>query len=198
MRHIPLSQCRVEATLRRGRFFFLILSIALSLPALTIDGAEAASRSQADWGRFVTTNPPVAAPEIPFFNARNNPLRLSNFMGRVVLINFWATWCPACITEMPELDRLQSIKGKDGLTVLIIAQNSGPADRVRRFLEDRGIRNLEVYIDHEGIFGQAFGQSMLPTSILIDTKGFEVSRLVGAHAWSSPETVALIDRYLPR
>lgn len=154
------------------------------------------SSSQVEWGHFVTTNPPVAAPEIPFYDAKGNSLRLSSFKGRVVLVNFWATWCPACITEMPELDRLQSMKGKDGLVVLAIAQNSGSTARIKRFLENRGIRNLEVYLDHGRILGQAFEQSMLPTSILIDSKGFEVGRLVGAHKWTSPETVELIDRYI--
>ncbi len=175
----------------------IICMLALTFVFGSISGGWAGN-SQADWGKFVTTNPPATAPEVPFYDSENNPLRLSKFKGRVVLINFWATWCQACITEMPELDLLQSIKGNDGLVVLAIAQNSGRAAVIQKFLDGRNIENLEVYFDHGRLLGLAFGQTMLPTSILIDANGFEVGRLVGAYKWSSAKTMALIDHYLPQ
>ena len=148
-------------------------------------------------GGFVTANPPEQAPDIPFSDADGVKHRLSGYRGKVVLLNFWATWCPACVMEMPALDRLQGELGGDDFVVLAVSQDGAGAAIVSRFLKLHKLNQVSVFIDDHRRLGSAFDQDMLPTSILLDPEGREVGRLVGPAEWHSPEAMALI-RYVMR
>ena len=143
-------------------------------------------------GSFVAAIPPEVAPEVPFFDADRVPHTLSEYRGKVVLVNFWASWCPACIMEMPALDRLQAKLGSKHVIVLAISQDVGGAAVVRRFFQSHKLEYLSVLIDNQRRLGLAFNQDMLPTSVLLDPEGREVGRLVGPADWSSPQALELI------
>jgi thiol-disulfide isomerase/thioredoxin len=149
-------------------------------------------------GSFVAANPSEVVPEIPFFDANDVPHTLSEYRGKVVLVNFWGSWCPACIMEMPALDRLQAELGGGNFVVLAISQDSGGAAVVRRFLESHKLEHLSVLIDGQRRLGLAFNQHMLPTSMLLDPEGREVGRLVGPADWSSPQALELIRFFVVR
>ena len=149
-------------------------------------------------GSFVAAIPPEVAPEIPFFDADGVPHTLSEYRGKVVLVNFWASWCPACIMEMPALDRLQAELGSEHVIVLAISQDVGGAAVVRRFFQSRKLEHLSVLIDDQRKLGLAFNQDMLPTSVLLDPEGREVGRLVGPADWSSPQALELIRFFMVR
>jgi thiol-disulfide isomerase/thioredoxin len=149
-------------------------------------------------GSFVATIPPEVAPEIPFFDANRVPHTLSEYRGKVVLVNFWASWCPACIMEMPSLDRLQAELGSKHVIVLAISQDAGGVAVVRRFFESHKLEHLSVLIDNQRRLGLAFNQDMLPTSVLLDPEGREVGRLVGPADWSSPQALELIRFFVVR
>lgn len=149
-------------------------------------------------GSFVAAIPPGVAPEVPFFDADRAPHTLSEYRGKVVLVNFWASWCPACIMEMPALDRLQAELGSKHFIVLAISQNVGGAAVVRRFFQSHKLEHLSVLIDNQRRLGLAFNQDMLPTSVLLDPEGREVGRLVGPADWSSPQALELIRFFVVR
>jgi len=134
--------------------------------------------------------------EAEFRNASGEHLTLADFRGRVVLLNLWATWCGPCRAEMPALDRLQAMHQGDGLAVLAVSVDKGGSAAVQHFFEQRGLRNLTPYLDANGATVRAFGARRIPTTLIIDRDGNVVGSLVGPKQWDSPDTAALIRRYL--
>ncbi|WP_024537108.1 TlpA family protein disulfide reductase [Comamonas badia] len=109
---------------------------------------------------------------------------LSDLKGRVVLLNFWATWCGPCKEEMPTLQTLAEIEG-DALAVLAI-DVAEPVARVRRYLQATGLQ-LTVLRDPEGDIARAWGATVFPTTVLIDTQGRARQVVLGAVDWTGPE-----------
>jgi len=147
---------------------------------------------------FTLLDPPVPAPLEVFTDLEGRRVRLADFAGRVVLVNFWATWCAPCVREMPALDRLQAALGDAGLTVATVSIDRGGRDVVEGFAAELGLRHLGLYLDPEATLAGAFGVTGLPTTFLVDATGQVVGGLQGAAEWDSPEAAALIRYYLDR
>ncbi len=141
---------------------------------------------------FVATEPPASLPAVSFKNAAGETVRLADFRGRVVLLNFWATWCPPCVREMPSLDRLQAMIGGKDFTVIALSLDRRGLERVGPFFEEHGLDSLTQYIDPRSRVAAALRVSGLPTTLLIDRAGREVGRMIGPAEWDSPEAFTLI------
>jgi thiol-disulfide isomerase/thioredoxin len=115
-----------------------------------------------------------------------------------VLVNFWATWCAPCVTEMAALDRVQKQFKSDGLTVLALSQDRTGIAVVQPFYDKLELRALAMRLDSRGDAARAFGIKELPVTILIDRQGRELGRLAGPAAWGSPEGVALLKAALTK
>ncbi len=100
------------------------------------------------------------------------PVELAGLRGKVVLLNFWATWCPPCKAEMPDLDALQREYGAEkGLVVLGVNVEEDPAT-VKAFAEQLGL-SLPIVLDRNSrVTTQLFGVRPLPTSFIVDREGF--------------------------
>ncbi|MEH6626872.1 MAG: TlpA disulfide reductase family protein [Motiliproteus sp.] len=146
---------------------------------------------------FAYTDPTSSAPLASFVDMNGNPQRISDYQGQVVLVNLWASWCAACIYEMPELDALQQELGQQGLTVLTLNQDLTDGKQALAFLRQQGIKNLTGHLDPNFKFGHAYNQKLLPMTLLFDTNGKQIGHLVGVAAWNSSEAKALIRQYLP-
>ena len=139
---------------------------------------------------------PRELPELRFVGAEGNavaPVALSDFRGRTVLLNLWATWCPPCVDEMPMLDALQATLGGPGFEVVALSVDRGGVDPVRAFYERTGVRRLGVYVDPSAMALDELDAVGLPTTVLIDPEGREIGRLIGPAAWDSPEMVAFLE-----
>ncbi len=145
---------------------------------------------------FSLLTPPVPAPLEAFQDLDGGRVRLADFKGGVVLVNFWATWCAPCVHEMPALDRLQSILAGEGLTVLAVSIDRGGRDVVVPFAKKLGLKNLGLYLDPKSALARGFGIAGLPSTFLIDAQGRVVRVLSGAAEWDSHEAVNLIRHYL--
>lgn len=118
--------------------------------------------------------------ELPDLNG--NRVRLSDFRGRVVLLNFWASWCPPCLEEMPSMEELHRAMGTEGLVVLAV--NLGEdAPGVRKFMHERGL-TFPVLMDR-GESPLSFGAYGIPVTYLIDRRGRAAAKVVGSHDFSS-------------
>lgn len=135
---------------------------------------------------------PRAVPAFDFTDAAGQPRSLADFKGRPLLINFWATWCPPCVAEMPALDRAQAALAAEGWAVLALSSDRGGAAQVRPFYERTGVKHLEIWLDPRGAAARATGSRGLPTSLVVNRQGQEVARLEGAAAWDHPRFLAAL------
>ena len=145
---------------------------------------------------FVFKEPPAPLPEVQFVNGEGKPVTLKDWHGKVVLLNLWATWCAPCRAEMPALDRLQSAFGSDKFEVVALAVDKSGLGGARKFLEETKAQKLKLYADPTARLGNELKVIGMPTSILIDTQGREIGRLIGPAEWDSPEARRLIESFL--
>jgi thiol-disulfide isomerase/thioredoxin len=145
-------------------------------------------------GEKISAAPPVVAslPAARFFDAEGQAQTLADYKGRVVLVNLWAVWCPPCVVELPDLDRLHAaMKGKD-FKLLPIAVGKHEAQQIQTFFDDKGLDHLGVFIDSEREIMSKWPVGGLPVSFLIDRDGTVVEKFDGIRDWSSPEMMAKI------
>ncbi len=127
------------------------------------------------------------------------PQRLSDYRGKVVVLNFWASWCPPCVEEAPALNRLQRHIEPLGGTILGVSIDEDPA-AYQKFLKDFGIvfptwRDPHVQ-DNKSKIALGYGTSLIPETYVIDRHGKIARKLVSAQQWDSPEMLAYFDAIL--
>ncbi len=160
--------------------------------AAATDKAAPASGLQ----NFVLKSVPAPLPQVQFQDAAGAFHDLSEFNGKVILVNFWATWCAPCRAEMPSLDRLQQAMGGKDFEVVIISLDRAGYDKAAAFLNEIGVKNLTTFIDPGIKAARKLGALGLPVSLLLNRKGDEIGRLTGPAEWDSAEAKALIARHL--
>ena len=174
-----------------------IRHLALVLYALALVPAVPA-RAQDAPQNLVLDEAPKPLPELRFRDAAGKSLGLSDFRGKVVVLNLWATWCIPCRAEMPTLDRLQAQLGGPGFEVLALSIDRGGRKAVDPFFRQVGIAHLAKYLDPSGKAAGRLGVLGLPTTLLIDPKGRELGRLVGPAEWDSAEMTAFLRKLIAR
>ncbi len=141
---------------------------------------------------FLSKGQPALSFELP---SSTGLVSLSDYRGRVVLLNFWASWCPPCVAEMPSLDRLhQDLQGAD-FAVLAVSEDEGGWADVDRFRRRMPLR-LTVLLDPNGRVADKYGVSRLPQTYLIDKQGKVVRLYEGPVDWSDPNVVSEILKYV--
>ena len=164
--------------------------LAASLMLLIMAAASSAAENKpgvperARLGEFVPLTPPLPAPAISFADLAGNTVSLSEFTGKVVLVNLWATWCEPCLREMPSLERMQLHLG-DRITVVAISEDRGGSKAVEPFIGKLGLKSVKTYLDPKSGAERAFEVQGLPTSFLIDRQGRVLGRVEGAAEWDS-------------
>jgi len=108
------------------------------------------------------------------------------------VLNFWATWCVPCVTEMPTLAKLAGLVSDANVVVLPLSSDRGGAPAVERYFREKEIEGLPVLLDPRGEAAHAIGARGIPTTLLIDAKGRERGRYEGAADWSDPAAVAAV------
>lgn len=143
----------------------------------------------------MATNP-LRIPDLAFNDGEGKPRQLSDWRGKAVLVNLWATWCVPCRKEMPALDELQGKLGGPKFEVVAINIDTRDPERPRNFLRDANLTRLGFFTDAKAkVFqdlksiGRALG---MPTSVLIDGEGCEIATIAGPAEWASDDAVTLI------
>jgi thiol-disulfide isomerase/thioredoxin len=157
---------------------------------------QIAAASRGEVAAFNALKAPRPLVDISFQAADGQPRKLSDFRGKAVLLNLWATWCVPCREEMPALDRLQAAAGGGDFEVVTVNIDTARLDRRQQFLSEIGVKSLAFYADPTADVFQTLKRAGkvvgLPTSILIDSQGCEVGALAGAAVWDSPDARKLI------
>jgi thiol-disulfide isomerase/thioredoxin len=132
---------------------------------------------------------PTAVPAVAFSDAVGARHNLTEFRGRYMLLNLWATWCAPCVKELPALSHLQAAIGAKKLAVVPVNVGRGTAADTATFLKQHQAV-LPVYLDTNSAFLHAFGAYGLPLTVLIDPQGREIARAIGGVKWDAPEAIA--------
>lgn len=139
---------------------------------------------------------PRALESFKFVNGEWQATSLDDFLGKVVLLNMWATWCGPCRAEMPTLDRLQATLGGRDFEVVALSIDEGGIPVVKKFYEELGLKSLHIYVDptlKAPITLKALG---VPTTLLINRDGKEIGRYAGPAEWDNPTIVSIIRQQL--
>jgi peroxiredoxin len=134
------------------------------------------------------------APDFTLKDLKGNAVTLSALRGKVVLLNFWATWCPPCVAEMPELNKLHKKMGPRGLEIVAVSTDSSvgyPRDFV-------GKHNIEftVLYDEDHTASRLYKVFSMPTTFLIDKRGVIVEKFFGDYEWADPDMMKKIEKLL--
>tara|TARA_B100001769_G_C21871283_1_gene471491 strand:+ start:228 stop:707 length:480 start_codon:yes stop_codon:yes gene_type:complete len=132
---------------------------------------------------------------LTFFNDKNEQLNLKEFKGKLVILNFWATWCAPCKEEMPSLDLLQTHENLDNLKIFPINVGKDEVEKSVSFFEDLQIKNLEIYFDPPITLAKKFGLRGIPTSILFDKDGLEFARIIGSIDFGDENFIKWLSNY---
>ena len=139
---------------------------------------------------------PSQLPDLAFDDADGKPRKLSEWRGKTVLVNLWATWCVPCRKEMPALDSLQAKLGGKDFEVVAVNIDTRDAEKPKNFLKEANLTRLGYFADSKAkVFqdlksiGKALG---MPTSVLVDGQGCEIANLAGPAEWASEDAIKLI------
>ena len=131
-----------------------------------------------------------AQPPVYFADGGGNRIDAANQRGKVVFVNFWATWCPPCIAEMPAIDKLyQQFKDNDNV-VFVLADVDGQYEKSKQFMDDRKL-NLPVHLPAGQVPEQWLGNA-IPTTLILDKQGRIAARHEGMADYSRPEVAEFI------
>lgn len=137
----------------------------------------------------------LEAPAFTLPDLDGNETRLSDFKGKVVLLNFWATWCGSCREEMPGMQTLWERSRDKGFVILAVAADRGDKEQVETFAQGFAL-TFPILLDPGGDVRNRYEVAALPMSYLIGRDGRISGRVIGSKAWASQKAFALIDHLL--
>tara|TARA_Y100000590_G_scaffold442258_1_gene570135 strand:+ start:2373 stop:2912 length:540 start_codon:yes stop_codon:yes gene_type:complete len=144
----------------------------------------------------------IAINEIPkpispliFEDFSGNEINLKDYKGKLVIINFWATWCQPCKKEMPSLDDLYLDNNFKNLKIFAVNMEQPNTSKTKKFFADLNIKKLKIYFDHNLNFVKEFKLRGVPTTILINKKGEEFARIIGEVNFQDKKFVKWLSNY---
>jgi len=185
---VRLLRCRIADP---QRYIALLLSILL--PAGVLHAQLPVPELNHTLTKLAT---PVAVPDFTLEDMDGESYTLSDYRGKVVMVNFWATWCPPCRRELPSMEALYQAFKNDPFTILAINQWESP-DHVFSYMGQLEVfPSFPIIFDRDSAVSQTFGVKGLPTTVLIDKQGRVVYRAVGGRDFNHPEVQAIIRKLL--
>lgn len=168
-------------------FCYFIVCLFLSLPACKKADSPKATSVAAEKS---------PAPDVSVVSLVNGTaLKLSDLKGKVVLLNFWATWCPPCREEIPSMMQLNSLMTGKTFQMVAISMDEGGKPAIESFFKETGF-SLPTYLDASGASVKSYGITGVPESFIIDKQGIIVKKIIGGAAWDSPEIVSFLENLM--
>ena len=158
--------------------------------------ARLAPLARGEVAALAVTRTPFLLPNLAFKDAEGREHSLSEWRGRTVLLNLWATWCVPCRREMPALDALEGDLGGPHFQVVAVNIDTRDPQKPLAFLKEVGVTHLAYYSDRSAkvfqelkMAGKAFG---MPTTLIVDRSGCEIGEMAGPAAWSGADGVTFV------
>ena len=164
---------------------FLLIGMGPSLPGNTADGI-----SPLNSDKIINSK----APDFVLKDLNGKTVSLATFKGKVVLLNFFATWCPPCRAEMPALNKLQHALKSRGLEVVSVSTDRSIND-IKDFLERHRV-DFPILFDADRNIAKQYRVFSMPTTFLINRNGIIVEKFYGEYDWTEPETKGKIEKLL--
>ena len=133
-----------------------------------------------DLKNLVVHKIPKIYDNVIFLDDADEEINIKNLDSKLIILNFWATWCEPCKEEMPSLNRLQANQKLKNLKIYPINIGKENLDKVKSFFTELDINNLEPYFDNPSTLAKTFSLRGLPTTILLNSKGEEFARIIGS------------------
>jgi thiol-disulfide isomerase/thioredoxin len=152
--------------------------------------ADIAALRDGDMKKLALHEVPVPLPEAVLLDMEDAEHSLTEFKGKWVVLNFWATWCAPCRREMPALDRLQAAMPEIVVVPLATGRNALPG--IQRFFAEAEVKHLTVLRDPTSKLAHAMGIMGLPVTVILNPEGQEVARLIGDAEWDSASAQAIL------
>ena len=133
--------------------------------------------------------------DLSFLDADKKQVNLDDYRGKLVLLNFWASWCAPCKEEMPSLDSLQSNKDLNNLQIFPINVGQDSEKKAKDFFEELDIKTLNIYFDTTITLAKKFQLRGIPTTILINKDGYEFARIIGSIDFESQKFIQWLSKY---
>ena len=166
-----------------------LYSLILSVVVMTVMGCSKKNESVQSVDGVKEKSP---APEVTVNSLKNVPLKLSDLKGKVVLLNFWATWCPPCREEIPSMIKLNSAMSGKPFQMVAISIDDGGVPAIEAFFKESGFV-LPAYTDPDGKATKIYGVTGVPETFVIDKNGILVKKVIGPLAWDSAETISFLE-----
>ena len=129
---------------------------------------------------------------IEFKNSINKTINLNSYSDKLIILNFWATWCAPCLEEMPTFEKLYRRYRSQGLTVLAVSLDKGNSEKVKKFTDSNNF-TFPVLLDSKGIAETRYPSFTIPFTYVIDKKGRIAARVDGAKNWATNETFEALE-----
>jgi thiol-disulfide isomerase/thioredoxin len=191
MNRRPLALIAVIASLTVLTLAAVVQWFALPEPVPPIEKRDRLAMKTLVW-----FDEPKPAPKTAFIGPDGEAVKFSDFKGKALVVNLWATWCAPCIKELPSLDKLEEERGGPTFRVVALSIDKEGASVIQPFFETNEIRSLKIYADPEAKVKREFAPPGLPTTYLINRDGQVVAWFVGPTEWDSPEALKSVDRLM--
>ena len=177
-----------------------VLLISSGIVAMVVLGNDPLAKTDTDGNKLDRLMADIGVSKHPFsndplgiklLNTAGRHVGLDDFRGKIVFLNFWATWCPTCRTEMPSMERLhRKLSGKDFAMVTVNIKET--ASQVKKFFEEYNL-TFTALMDTTGEVSTEFGLRAIPTTFILDKSGQILGRIAGPREWDSRKSVALFE-----
>jgi peroxiredoxin len=176
-------------------FIFIALTVLVTILSLTLND------SSLEFSNQVAIESGIPAPDFTFPGLDGKMVSLSDYKGKVVLVNVWATWCPPCVDEMPSMEKLyRKFKGEK-FEILAVSIDETGLKTVAPFMKKTRL-TFPALIDSQGAIKSVYRITAIPESFIVDKQGLLIKKIVGPADWASPQVFgffsSLIQKPLPR
>ena len=172
-----------------------ILKFLILLFCFSIFSSISQTNEEVPLNNIVINEKPKPISSLLFEDFSGNEINLKDYQGKLVIINYWATWCAPCKKEMPSLDNLYQNNSFQNLEILAVNSEKPNVIRTRKFFSDLNIKKLQIFFDPNINFVKEFKLKGVPTSILVNKEGEEFARIIGGVNFEDKKFIKWLLKY---